>query len=204
MGINMHLFGAGGHCKVIIDCLLTSKDYLIENIVDNNPKSETVFEIPVIHFNDFGTFENKYFIVSIGDNQSRKNVVEEIQSIFLSIIHPKAIVSVFSRILEGTVVLGGAIINANSSIGKHCIINTGAIIEHDCFLGDYVHISPNASISGNVTIGEGSHIGIGAVVIQGVTIGKWAVIGAGSVIIKDVPDYAVVVGNPGRIIKLNE
>jgi acetyltransferase EpsM len=58
-------------------------------------------------------------------------------------------------------------------------------------------------LAGNVTIGEGSHVGIGATVIQGITIGKWVTIGAGTVIIKDIPDYAVVVGNPGKIIKYN-
>ena len=65
-------------------------------------------------------------------------------------------------------------------------------------------MSPNVSLAGNVTIGEGSHIGIGSCVIQGIKIGKWATIGAGAVIIKDVPDYAVVVGNPGTIIKFNK
>jgi len=53
-------------------------------------------------------------------------------------------------------------------------------------------------------VGEGTHIGIGATVIQGIKIGKWATIGAGAVVIRDVPDYAVVVGNPARIIRHNE
>ena len=93
-----------------------------------------------------------------------------------------------------------AAINSQVLIGRHCIINTGAVVEHDSILEDYVHISPKAAVAGNVRIGEGSHIGIGAVVIPGITIGKWTTIGAGSVIIKDVPDYATVVGNPGRIV----
>jgi acetyltransferase EpsM len=54
-----------------------------------------------------------------------------------------------------------------------------------------------------VFVGEGTQVGIGACVIQGVKIGKWATIGAGAVIINDVPDYAVVVGNPGKVIKFN-
>jgi acetyltransferase EpsM len=58
-----------------------------------------------------------------------------------------------------------------------------------------------AALAGNVTVGEGTQIGINATVKQGITIGKWAIIGAGAVIVKDVPDFAVVVGNPGRIIK---
>jgi len=68
---------------------------------------------------------------------------------------------------------------------------------------DFVHISPNSALAGGVEIGEGSQIGIGASVIQGIKVGKWCVIGAGAVIINDIPDYSVVVGNPGRIIKKN-
>ena len=46
-------------------------------------------------------------------------------------------------------------------------------------------------------------MGIGAVIIQGVKIGNWVTIGAGTIILNDVPDYAVIVGNPGKIIKYN-
>lgn len=199
----MHLFGASGHCKVIIDIILEAKEYKIESIVDHHPKSNSIFDIPVLNFKTIGNFENMNFIVSIGDNKSRKKVAETIQAVYLKAIHPKAVVSRFSDISEGSVVMAGSVINADSKIGRHCIINTGAIVEHDCIIDDFVHISPNASIAGNVKAGEGTHIGIGAVVIQGVTIGRWAVIGAGSVITEDVPDYAVVVGIPGKIIKFN-
>ena len=99
--------------------------------------------------------------------------------------------------------MAGVIINSGSSIGKHCIVNTGAIIEHDCQISDYVHICPNVSIAGSVIINEGTQVGIGATIIQGIEIGKWVMIGAGAVIINDVPDYAVVVGNPGKVIKFN-
>lgn len=95
-------------------------------------------------------------------------------------------------------------INPSASIGNHCIINTGSIVEHDCVLSDFVHISPKAALAGNVFVGEGTQIGIGAAVIQGIKIGKWVTVGAGAVIIKDIPDYAVVVGNPGKIIKIKE
>lgn len=199
----MQLFGAGSHCKVIIDIILESKAFIIDKIVDHHPKTAFVFDIPVWDFNAIKSFEGLPFIISIGDNKSRKRVAESIQAHYLKVIHPKAVVSRFSNISEGTVVMAGAIINADAKIGKHCIINTGSIIEHECLLGDFVHISPSASIAGNVTVGEGSYIGIGASVIQGVTIGKWVVIGAGAAIIADVPDYAVVVGVPGKTIKFN-
>ena len=97
-----------------------------------------------------------------------------------------------------------AIINPSVSIGKHCIINSGTIIEHDCKIEDFVHICPGASLAGGVEVGEGSMVGIGSTVIQGIKIGKWATIGAGTVIVEDVPDFAVVVGVPGKIIKYLE
>jgi acetyltransferase-like isoleucine patch superfamily enzyme len=49
--------------------------------------------------------------------------------------------------------------------------------------------------------GELSFIGISAIIIQGIKIGKNVTIGAGSVVIKDIPDNAVVVGNPGKVIE---
>lgn len=52
-----------------------------------------------------------------------------------------------------------------------------------------------------ITIGDNVWLGGNATVLMGVTIGKNAVIGAGSVVTKDVPDNAVVVGNPARIIR---
>lgn len=52
-----------------------------------------------------------------------------------------------------------------------------------------------------VIVGEYSWIGRGAVIMPGVSIGKGCVIGANAVITKDIPDYAVVVGNPGKVVK---
>lgn len=97
-----------------------------------------------------------------------------------------------------------ALINASVTIGMHCIINSGAIVEHDCKIADFVHICPGAKLAGGVEIGEGTMVGLGSNVIQGIKIGKWVTIGAGAVIIQDIPDYAVVVGNPGKIIKYKD
>lgn len=199
----IYLYGGSGHCKVIVD-ILKSNGEDVEAILDDNPKEPTLFTIPVINTMECGDLSNKKLIVSIGDNVIRKKIAKNIDTHFHTAIHAKAIVSVFSEIGVGTVVMAGAIINPGTSVGKHCIINTGAIIEHDCIIQDYVHVSPNAALAGDVTVEKGSHIGIGASVIQGIKIGKWSMIGAGAVVIDNVPDYAVVVGNPGKIIKFKE
>ena len=197
-----YLYGASGHAKVVVDVLF-SIEIEIEAIVDDNPHLSSLSNVPVIHSASFQPSNEQEFIISIGSNTIRKKIVANKAFKNYVAIHSDATVSPFASISEGTVVMPQAVINSDAKIGKHCILNSRSVVEHDCVLDDYVHISPSASLAGNVTVGEGTHIGIGASVIQGVTIGKWATIGAGAVIITDIPDYAVVVGNPGKIIKYN-
>lgn len=196
----MILFGASGHCKVIIDILLLN-NYKIDKILDDKPLVQELYNIPVF-LND-GKIETQKAIISIGNNVSRKKIATLYNLEYISAFHPKATISKFSNIGFGTVAMANCSINPDVTIGNHCIINTNAIIEHDCEISDFVHICPNAAVAGNVKIGEGSQIGIGACLKQGISIGKWCVIGAGAVILEDVLDNSVVVGNPGRILNLN-
>lgn len=202
MAIKVSLFGASGHGKVIAD-LLIAANFEVVAFFDDNPKDEVLLSIPVYHSSRLKEFEQDGCLFSVGNNKVRKRLAKEVNLSFIKAIHPQAILSSNHQIGEGTAVMAGVIINPDVSIGRHCILNTGSIIEHDCKIADFVHISPGVSLAGNVSIGEGTHVGIGTSVIQGIKIGKWATIGAGSVIIRDVPDYAVVVGNPGKIIKFN-
>jgi sugar O-acyltransferase (sialic acid O-acetyltransferase NeuD family) len=199
----MYLFGASGHCKVIIDIIQKSDLDVIECVFDDDPIMDHIYNIPVLKTEKSDFFLNKSLIISIGNNKIRQKLVNKISTNYQIAIHPNSIIARDVTIEEGSVIMAGVILNPDSKVGKHCIVNSGAIIEHDCILNDFVHISPNAALAGNVIIGEGTHIGIGAVVIQGVKIGKWVTIGAGAVILNDIPDYAVIVGNPGKIIKYN-
>ena len=188
----MYLYGASGHAKVIAD-ILQSQGKQLTGMIDNNPAIDELMGFTVIH----GLENPSPVIVSIGDNQTRRKVVEKLQDVeFETAIHTSAIVSPHVAIGEGSVVMQGAIIQSSVVAGKHCIINTGASVDHDCKMGDYVHISPHATLCGNVTVGEGTWIGAGTTVIQGIKIGKWSVVGAGSVVTKDIPDNVVAVGNP--------
>ena len=200
----MYLYGASGHCKVVIEAIKSSVNRTVIAVFDDNSENEFILSIPIFRSSEISLYNLDNFVITIGNNRTRKKIVQSLVTNYLNVIHSSAIISKTSQIDIGTVVLAGAIINTDAKIGKHCIINTRAIIEHDCIIEDFAHISPNAALAGNVLVGEGSHIGIGAIVIQGIKIGKWCVIGAGAVIIKDVPDFEVVVGNPGRIIKFQE
>jgi acetyltransferase EpsM len=194
----MYLYGASGHGKVVAE-IAEECGYNIEAYIDENPSKESVLNYTVIHEAPPYDIE---VLISIGNNRLRKRVVNRGEHFnYVTLLHPKAILSKRLKIEEGTIVMPGVTINAAVRIGKHCIINTNASIDHDCVIEDFVHISPNVALAGNVYVGEGTHIGIGASVIQGIEIGKWCTIGAGAVIISDVPDGATVVGNPGKVIK---
>jgi sugar O-acyltransferase (sialic acid O-acetyltransferase NeuD family) len=200
----MHIIGASGHSKVLIEILLINKT-AISAIWDDNPTIKNFLGYPIAgSVNLLMTVINPMVIVAIGDNTIRKKVSEKINAQFGIAIHPSSIISQSATVLVGTAVMANVTVNADTIIGRHVILNTGSSIDHDCRIDDFVHISPKVGLAGNVEVGEGTHIGIGACVIQGIKIGKWVTIGAGSVIIRDVPDYAVVVGNPGRIIKYNK
>ena len=197
----MYLYGASGHARVIIE-ILEKNGVKIHGLFDDNFGIKNLLDYPVLGSPDTNTTVEEEVIVSIGTNTIRRHVVENNRFNYGKAIHPNAEISTRSTIGEGSVVIGKAIINTGVKIGKHCIINTSASVDHDCVIEDFVHISPNATLCGEVTVREGTHVGAGAIIIPGVTVGKWVTVGAGSVIIRDVPDFATVVGNPGRVIKV--
>ena len=194
------IIGAGGHAKVVIEIIEEMGETII-SVTDHKRSFNEFLGYPVLNDQPAADLD---ILIAVGNNAARKKIASESTGNFGLAIHPKACISSRCFIGKGTVVMAGSTINSGSVTGNHCIINTNASIDHDCTLADFVHISPGASIAGNVSVGEGTHVGIGSSIIQGVTIGKWVTIGAGAVIISDVPDYAVAVGVPGKIIKYNK
>ena len=195
----MILIGASGHAKVIID-ILEKSGQSVDFLVDANDNIKQLCGIRVIHQDEYKAEQQHELILSIGANQMRKRLSASFSIRFGKAIHPGAILASNVSIGEGTVVMAGAVVNSSTRIGRHCIINTAASIDHDCQIGAYAHISPNATLCGTVSVGEGTWVGAGATVIPNVKIGSWATIGAGAVVLSDIPDHAVALGNPARIV----
>lgn len=103
-------------------------------------------------------------------------------------------------------------------IGKNVIINSNllAMARGGITIEDNAMIAANVQLISNnhdpydlwilpckpVLIKEYAWIGAGATILPVVCVGKHAIVGAGSVVTKDVPDYAVAVGNPARVVKM--
>ena len=196
---NISIIGASGHAKVIID-LIEELGGTVEKVYDQDVTKKEILNYKIVH--KFKNLPNQS-IIAIGNNLIRKKIAYENSFTIPALVHPKSVISKYSALGEGTVVMAGVSVNIDSSIGNYCILNTNCSIDHDCKIADFVHISPNVALAGNVEVGECTHIGIGACVIQGIRIGKNCVIGAGAVIINDIPDGSTVVGNPGKVIKRN-
>ncbi|RCR68363.1 acetyltransferase [Larkinella punicea] len=199
----MLLYGASGHAKVIISCLQGNQTD-VEAIFDDDVRKKELLNVPVIgpYRADYET--NNQLIIAIGDNAIRCRLAQRISHAYGVSVHPSAQIDPGVKLGEGCVVLHGSILQVDTLIGNHVIINTGASVDHDCMVGNFVHIAPGAVLCGGIRVDVGALIGAGAVICPNLAIGKWAVVGAGSVVTRPVPDYAVVVGNPARIIKNNK
>ena len=208
------LIGAGGHCKVVLDLLLSSKEYEVAGIIDRKERiGERVLGVPVSgtdsdlpRFFKAGVKHCFISVGSVGDPCLRVKLYDLAKKSgfgFPNLISPYALVSSRALLGKGNFIAPGAVINAGTKIGDNCILNTGAIIEHDCEVGDFVHVASGSVLSGGVSVGDHSHIGTGTFVIQNVKIGEKTVVGAGSVVTKDIRKGVVAYGNPCRERKQN-
>lgn len=121
-----------------------------------------------------------------------------------------------SRIGAFVEIQKNASIGRNVKVSSHTFVCEGVEIEDDCFIGHNVSFIndkyPRATTEGGSPQSEadwrvvptrvmrGASIGTGATILCGITIGENAVVGAGSVVTRDVPDNAVVAGNPARLL----
>ena len=122
----------------------------------------------------------------------------------LTVLHPSAVVSSRAKMGEGTVVREQGVVSAGSVIGPCCLINLGASIDHDAHLGANVYVGQGAQISSHVQVGESVVIEMGASINSRVTIGQGATIIGGAFVNTDVPDKAVMVGVPARLVRYED
>ena len=105
----------------------------------------------------------------------------------------------------------------NVSIGDFCKVQNNVSIYEGVTLEDYVFCGPSMVFTNildpkwkypkvgaqfyiKTLVKEGASIGANATIVCGHTLGKHCMIGAGTVVTKDVPDYALVIGTPGRVV----
>ena len=133
-----------------------------------------------------------------------------------------------TRVWQFVVIMKGAQIGRNCNICAHTLIEgdvvlgdnvtvkSGVYLWDGTRIADDVFIGPNATFTNDamprskvypeqfngITLERGASIGANATLLPGVVVGEYAMVGAGAVVTRNVPPYAVVVGNPAKIIRV--
>lgn len=191
------IIGASGHGKVVADIAVLNgyKDIIF---LDDNTDVQVCMGFPVVGKSTEAP-EGDIF-VAIGNSKIRKKLME-----FYSdrkqpvLIHPAATIASDVEIGNGSVVMGGTVINPGAKIGNGVIVNTSSSIDHDCVIGDYVHVAVGAHLCGTVNVGTETWVGAGAIISNNVNICGGCMIGAGAVVIKDIEKEGTYIGVPAKI-----
>ena len=209
---NVVIFGASGHGSVVMDCIEKEGKYNIVGFIDSvKPKGKlhngykilgSEFDLPYIidKYNVFGG------IVAIGDNWTRKLIVNRITKMFfnfhfISAIHPHVAIGKNVSIGYGVVIAPGVVINTNSIIGDHCFLNTNSSLDHDGELQDFSSLAPRVCVGGNFKLGKYSAICLGTHIIEDIVIEEHSVVGAGSLVLQNIGKNVVAYGSPANIVR---
>jgi len=125
-----------------------------------------------------------------------------------------------AQIGEDCVIGHNCFIGFKAKLGKGVKIESNVDVWEKVTLEDYVFVGPSVVFTNDknprakypkskypkygqwksTLVKEGATLGANSTILCGLTIGKWAMVGAGAVVTKDIPDYAIVVGNPAKIV----
>lgn len=206
------IIGAGGHAKVLLECLFALNCYSIVGMIETNKSliGRKIFDIEI--------FSQDYFLKnylpsdimlvnglgSVEEPKARKKVFLFFKKrgyTFLTLIHPAAYVAKTVALGEGCQILAGSILQVETTLGDNVVINTGACVDHDCLIGHHSHVAPGVTLCGGVSVGESCHIGSGVTVIQEIKIGNNCLVAAGAVVTKHIMAGIRVAGIPASRMK---
>ena len=205
------VIGAGGHAKVLIDCL-DQMGATVLGCLDADPalRGKMVGRVTVLGDDSLlerHAPESVLLVNAIGSTQTmerRRAVYEMLKAkgySFATVLHPTAVIGAGVELGEGVQVMAGGVVQAGTRIGANSIVNTGVSVDHDCVIGAHVHLAPGCVVSGGVTIGDRTHFGTAAVAIHGVTVGADCLVAAGAVVVNDVVGGMRVMGVPAKQVR---
>ena len=198
------LLSSGIHGREIVEILRRTGSYRLIGIIRGEETEERTSPdgVPVLggpsalsRFSDTALIHDNEWSCA-GDNYS--DIAERLLTLIdpACYVHPSAVVG------RGCVIYPNCFIGAEATLGESCFLLSGAVVNHNCVVGKHVVMATGAHLAGSVQVGDTAYIGQDATVRQHLTVGSGALIGMGAVVVKSVPDNAVMVGNPARLIRM--
>ena len=196
---------------IIFPCNATAREVLDSLsvpvvFVDDEKSGTSVYGIPIEGREAFVRLPSwQVLAVNGGPNtfRRRKEIITGLDVEYgrwATVVHSSAAVSKYAKIGRNVYIGPNATVHAGAVIDDHALVMAGAVVHHDCFVGAYSIVGGGAVLAGESIVGDGVFVGAGSCVRQRSTIGSGALVGMGAVVVKDVAPFAVVAGNPARLI----
>jgi sugar O-acyltransferase (sialic acid O-acetyltransferase NeuD family) len=212
--MKIYLFGASNPetIRMIQAVENSSPDFQVAGFLDNDKSKhgKNFFGYDIIGgqkcVNQLINPDVRFVNLITGDILSRHYITNDIINsggLMTNFIHPSVNLSMVDVGL-GIYIQESVIVQASAKLCNNCSIHIGALVAHESVIGESTFIAHAASISGCCEVGSCCFIGTNSTILPRIKIGNYVTIGAGCVVINDIPDYAVVVGNPGKIIRYNK
>lgn len=139
-----------------------------------------------------------------GINLYREQKFHQIRSMGYAVesyVHPDAKIYTSNPLGEGSIVLGGAVIEPHAMVGTNAFIWCNATLAHHSRIGDHCWISSGAVVSGHAEVKKNSFIGVNATLVNKVTVGERCVVGAGALITKDTTPSSVHLMRSAEVLR---
>lgn len=146
-------------------------------------------------------------VIAAGEPRLRQRLaamLHEFDFELANAIHPHAFLAPEVHLGSGIIVLPGAVLMDNPSIGDNVFIGQAATIGHDAVVGRDCLVGGRSAIGAGVSVGEATLIGWASIIGPRHRVGTGAVIASGANVMSDMPDHAVVAGNPARVVQVRE
>ena len=202
------IIGARGWGREVYDiakaCIAAGAEFMVKGFLDDKSDALDGYENYPPILGPVETYDVKpddVFVCALGDVSYKKHYADIIESkggMFVSLIHPTAILGNNAHIGVGCVVGAYANLSNDTRIGDFVTFSIKAGMGHDSSIGDYSHIGGFTNISGFVAIGEMVTVHPCCNILPHKKIGDKAVIGTSSVVLTNVKMGKTVYGNPAR------
>ncbi len=203
------IVGAGGLGKEVLQCVKDinrkGQRWNIKGFIDDNPDAlaNVKCDYQIIGaIKDWQPNNNEVFVCGIATPKVKEKVTQSLKSkgaVFETIISPRAYISDFVTIGEGTVILGYSI-GPNVVLGNFTSI-MGSMIGQESVIGDFSTTTGYVNVA-NARLGKRVFVGSHSVILNGRTIGDDVFVCVGSIVMRNVKAGNKVFGNPARRVDI--